>query len=85
MCFKTPGMFPEKKILPICLQSLGDFVGNDPQEMHLRSILMYFKRAKSEGLSLNKVKLFVSYKQGFNRFDLLKVKYKYPKFFFPEM
>ena len=36
--------------------------------MHLcpfRSILMYFKRAKLEGLSLNKVKLFVSYKQGF--------------------
>ena len=38
-------------ILPICLQSLQDFVGNDPQEMHLcpvRLILMYFKRAKSE-------------------------------------
>ena len=38
--------------------------------MHLcpfRSILMYFKRAKLEGLSLNKVKLFVSYKQGFSR------------------
>ena len=38
--------------------------------MHLcrvRSILMYFKRVKSEGLSTDKVKLFVSYKQGFHQ------------------
>ena len=51
-------------ILPICLKSLGDFVGNDPQVMHLcpvRAILLYFKRVRSEGLSRDKVKLFVSY------------------------
>ena len=37
--------------------------------MHLcpvRAILTYFRRVKSEGLSRDKVKLFVSYKQGFH-------------------
>ena len=33
----------------------------------VRAILAYYKRVKSEGLSRDKVKLFVSYKLGFLR------------------
>jgi len=67
---KTQLGFGSGVIQPICLTSLGDFVGNLPGEMNLcpvRAILTYFRRVKSEGLSRDKVKLFVSYKQGFHR------------------
>ena len=57
-------------ISPIFLRSLNDFVGDLPDELNLcpvRAILAYYKRVKSEGLSRDKVKLFVSYKLGFHR------------------
>ena len=55
-------------IQPIFLTSLGDFVGNLPGELcPVRAIITYFRRVKSEGLSRDKVKLFVFYKQGFHR------------------
>jgi len=57
-------------IQPISLKSLDDFVGNLSGELHLcpvRAVLTYFKRVKSLGLSRDKVKLFVSYKEGFHR------------------
>ena len=56
--------------LGLLLTSLNKFVCNLPDELNLfpvRAILTYFKRVKSEGLSRDKVKLFVSYKQGFHR------------------
>ena len=67
---KTQLGFGSGVILPISLTSLNDFVRNLPGELHLcpvRAILAYFKRVKSEGLSRDKVKLFVSYKERFHR------------------
>ena len=60
---KTQLGFGPGVIQPISLTLLNDFVGNLPDELHLcpvRAILTYFKRVKSEGLSRDKVKLFVS-------------------------
>ena len=61
--------FGSGAIRPISLTALNDFVGNLPDELHLcpvRAILTYFKRVKSVGLSRDKVKLFVSYNEGFH-------------------
>ena len=56
--------------MPISLTALNDSVANLPGELHLcpvRVILTYCKRVKSVGLSRDKVKLFVSYNEGFHR------------------
>jgi len=55
---------------PIKIQSLDDFVGNLPEELNLcpvRTLLTYYSRVKDEGFVKDKVKLFVSYKKGFNQ------------------
>ena len=58
---KTQLGFGSGVIQPICLTSLGDFVGNLPGEMNLcpvRAILTYFRRVKSEGFPRDKVMFF---------------------------
>ena len=55
---KTQLVCGSGSIQPISLCSLNDFVGDLPDEY-------YYKRVKSEGLSLDKDKLFVSYRPGY--------------------
>jgi len=67
---KTQLVCGSGSVQPIKIQSLNDFVGNLPGELNLcpvRCLLTYYKRVKSEGFTVDKEKLFVSYKKGFHQ------------------
>jgi len=67
---KTQLVSGSGSVHPIKIQSLNDFVGNLPEELNLcpvRALLTYYSRVKNEGFAIDKEKLFVSYKKGFNQ------------------